>query len=193
MVHEPRKYEKDAIKECSYCFETIHYSDDFCPSCKIFNTIGTTVKSHNKELAIKTLLEDNFDPDTFIHDRIVPGGCSKKRPDFLLLTKWGNIIVEVDEFQHKRNTYPCECEITRMKQIYFDCGVEHLLFIRYNPDNYKVLEGGKPITPIQRKKLLIKIIKEQFDQKDVENLGVMYLFYDGYISGSSEIEDIKVY
>ena len=88
-------------------------------------------------------MERNFDKDIFDHDKVVAGGCSKKRPDFLITTFWGYIILEIDEFQHNRKTYPCECEVNRMKEIYFDCGVKHLLFIRYNPDSYKTIDDQK--------------------------------------------------
>jgi len=127
----------------------------FVKGCKLYISLGNkTVKLHQKELAIKTVLEENFDSDIFDHDKQVRGGCSKRRPDFLLLTEWGNIIVEVDENQHNRKTYPCSCEVSRMKEIYFDCGVEHLLFIRYNPDKYKTLDGEKKVHYTKRRKLL---------------------------------------
>ena len=151
------------------------------------------MKTHNKELEIKALLEENFDSDIFNHDRTVTGGCSRKRPDFLLTTTWGNIVLEVDEFQHKRKTYPCECEISRMKEIYFDCGVENLLFIRYNPDSYKTTTCEKPMIKRKRQELLIKIINQQLKTKEVENLGVMYLFYDYFSIDAIEIEHIDPY
>ena len=193
MIRNPLKYGKNDVKECTYCLEEIHYKDDYCPSCKQFNILGKTVKTHNKELEIKALLEENFDSDIFNHDRTVTGGCSRKRPDFLLITTWGNIVLEVDEFQHKRKTYPCECEISRMKEIYFDCGVENLLFIRYNPDSYKTTTCEKPMIKRKRQELLIKIINQQLKTKEVENLGVMYLFYDYFSIDAIEIEHIDPY
>ncbi len=193
MVIYPLKYGKDDMKECTYCLAEIHYSDDYCPSCKQFNILGQTVKTHAKELEIKVLLEANFDSDIFNHDKTVAGGCSRKRPDFLLTADWGNIVLEVDEFQHKRKTYPCECEITRMKEIYFDCGVKNLLFIRYNPDIYKTVTGEIPMTKKKRQDLLVKIIREQLKKKKVKNLGVMYLFYDHFSADAIEIDPIKPY
>ena len=193
MVYFPLKYGKDDMKECTYCLAKIHYSDNFCPSCKQFNVLGQTVKTHAKELEIKVLLEEKFDSDIFDHDKTVTGGCSKKRPDFLLTANWGNIVLEVDEFQHKRKTYPCECEISRMKEIYFDCGVKNLLFIRYNPDTYLTVTGAKPVIKRKRQDLLVKIIQEQLDKKKVRYLGVMYLFYDHFSVDAIEIERIKAY
>ena len=193
MVPFPLKYGKDDMKECTYCLAEIHYYDDFCPSCKQYNILGQTVKTRIKELEIKVLLEANFDSDIFDHDKTVTGGCSRKRPDFLLTADWGNIVLEVDEFQHKRKTYPCACEISRMKEIYFDCGVKNLLFIRYNPDTYKTITGAKPMIKKNRQDLLVKIIHDQLKKKKIRNLGVMYLFYDHFSVNAIEIERIKPY
>ena len=193
MLINPLKYGKDDVKECTYCLAKIHYYEDYCHSCKQFNILGQTVKTHAKELEIKVLLEEKFDSAIFNHDKTVSGGCSRKRPDFLLTAKWGNIVLEVDEFQHKRKTYPCTCEISRMKEIYFDCGVENLLFIRYNPDNYKTVTYEKPIIKKKRQELLVKIISQQLETKEVENLGVMYLFYDHFSVDAIEIEHIEPY
>ena len=67
-----------------------------------------------------------------------------------------------------------------MKQIYFDCGVEHLLFVRYNPDSYKTFDfsaGGneKGKTHIKSKKykslqnkLLVKYLKEKMTSANEE-------------------------
>src|SRR5690606_3017529 len=111
------------------------------------------------------------------HDTPITDGCSKYRPDFLIEADGGLIIVEVDEYQHRRKTYPCECEISRMKQIYHDLGIEHckLLFIRYNPDKYQPSYGTE-FTPQQRLDYLIKYIRD-YDFKE-PGIQVVYLFYD---------------
>ena len=80
-----------------------------------------------------------------------------------------------------------------MKEIYFDCGTKHLLFIRYNPDKYKTIEGQKSETQLQRRELLIKIIKEKLKKRRFKHLGVMYLFYDGFSMDAIEIEPIDPY
>jgi hypothetical protein len=193
MIRDPIRYTKDAIKACEYCSEEIHYSDDYCKYCKKFNELGKAVKSNKKELIIKSILEDNFSRDVFIHDRIVTGGCSKRRPDFLIMTEWGHIIIEVDEFQHKRVNYPQSCEINRMKEIYFDIGGSKLLFLRYNPDNYKCFNGCKPFSQSKRKYILIKTINEYINSTILQNLGIIYLFYDGFVTNSIKIEKIDPY
>jgi len=80
-----------------------------------------------------------------------------------------------------------------MKEIYFDCGVENILFIRYNPDTYKTITDSKPIIKKKRHELLIKIIQYHLENMEVKNLGVMYLFYDFFSESAIEIEHILPY
>lgn len=194
MVYRPHKRKRGVDSTCSYCTMEINYDQEFCSNCKRYIDMGKTVKRHQKEETIKELLKNNFDKECIRHDRKVEFGCTNRRPDFELTANWGTIILEVDEYQHNRKTYPCSCEITRMKEIYFDCGVENLLFIRYNPDSYLSLEGyAKPERALQRQEFLIKFLQEQLADKKFEHLGVVYLYYDGFSRQSIEIESLDPY
>jgi hypothetical protein len=192
MVVNSHKITDADIKTCEYCQSKILPSEQYCKGCKIYISLGNkTVKRHEKELTIKAVLEEaKID---FTHDLIVKDGCSRKRPDFVILTTWGTIILEIDEHQHNRKTYPCVCEITRMKQLYYDCGVANLLFIRYNPDAYKPLTSIKEEPSRFREDFLIRYIKNRMDKiDDFKHLGVVYLFYDGFELSSCEIEKIDI-
>ena len=57
MVRYPRKYNIDNPTTCKICATDIRYDEEYCPSCKKFNNLGKTVKAHEKELAIKNLLD----------------------------------------------------------------------------------------------------------------------------------------
>ena len=193
MVFQPLSKRKEEIIQCLYCNTDIHYNEQFCSSCKIYISNGNkTVKKKNKELTIKTLLDEH--EIKYYHDNIVVNGCSRKRPDFLIPTNWGNIVLEVDEFQHNRKNYNCECEKTRMQQIYYDIGCEKVLFVRYNPDQYLSLD--KKFSSIERQNFLIKFLKEYICDFPKNNLSVVYLFYDYFICnhkdfiGGVETEEI---
>jgi hypothetical protein len=189
MVINPKNKPKEEEKMCEYCSTIIHYNEMYCSGCKKYIELKQTVKSHQKELEVQKILDDM--EIKYVHDSIVEGGCSKKRPDFLIKTPLGHtIIVEVDENQHIRKTYTCECEITRMKQIYYDVGEEYLLFIRYNPDSYKATEG-QAIPKKKRQEIFKKYLKNSMERLPEYNLGVVYLFYDGYIV-DQEVEKIEV-
>jgi hypothetical protein len=179
---------------CSICL-TSKINDDeiMCEKCKDSTLTNKTIKSKYKELSVKQkLIENNI--DISLYDKVIPKGCSKKRPDFIINTNWGIIVIEVDEFQHNRISYSCECEITRMKQIYFDIGIEHgkVLFIRYNPDNYEQLYG-ETFTTNEKLDSLIRTINYYLNNEIDNYLEVLYLFYDGYTQLTPEIDIINPY
>jgi hypothetical protein len=191
MVQYPTKVKEGDFNKCQICQYKIDPKDQYCGGCKLYIDYGCTVKYREKETSIAVLLDDN--KIEYTHDLTVKDGCSRKRPDFVINTSWGVVILEIDEFQHRRTNYICECEITRMKQLYFDIGLENVLFIRYNPDSYKPL-SGKAETTVKRKEYLLKYIEDlQKDKGDFEGLGVVYLYYDGFERSSVEIEHIEAY
>lgn len=200
MVANPKKRKRTEDTICAFCSTPVHYTEEYCSGCKEYQANGNvTKKRKTKELAVKTLLENAFGSDFAKHDQRVEDGCSRRRPDFLITgaCTWGNVIVEVDEFQHMRNTYPCECEVTRMKQIYHDCGVQNVLFIRYNPDTYKTLDvaAERPMARKKREDFLVRFIRKHIEGPKLfeSPLGVVYLFYDGFSVDSVEIEALDPY
>jgi len=172
---------------CCSCFVEIPHSQ--CVRCASYD--GKTLKTKLKELTVKNALDD-----ARIHyssyDKRVEGGCSARRPDFIITTEWGNIVLEVDEFQHRRTNYPCECEITRMKQIYFDIGSSYLSYIRYNPDPYKPSYSIQ-FPELKRLDFLTRKIKELTLNKPENPCEVLYLFYDGFTHLDVQTEIIEPY
>jgi hypothetical protein len=155
-------------------------NQDKCTSCSEYQ--NPTIRN-SKELRIKDVLNAaNIKYKS--HDTIPDFACSRYRPDFIIEVGLFDIIIEVDENQHK--SYACECEIGRMIQLHQDFGGIPLIFIRYNPDNYKD-NIGTLVKGYQhnkdREKLLIELIIKLLDKQDrVDPLSVIYLFYDGFDS-----------
>ncbi len=193
MVKNPTKYEVDK-KQCEFCCTDINYNENYCNMCKSWiNNNGRTDNRKKKENVIKKLLQDN--KYEYSNDLTVKDGCSKKRPDFIIQAEWGTIILEVDEHQHARKTYTCECEITRMSQLYFDLGLEYLHFIRYNPDEFVsgcVSGNANYWTNKKRQEYLLKHLGNVLINKPQYNLSVIYMFYDGFIE-EQEIENVDPY
>jgi hypothetical protein len=79
---------------------------------------------------------------TWIADKIIHGGCSKRRPDLLLDLGYQIVIVEVDENKHA--DYDCSCENKRIMELSQDLGHRPIVFIRFNPDDYN--KNGTTIT-----------------------------------------------
>jgi hypothetical protein len=55
------------------------------------------------------------------------------RPDILLELQAHNIIIEIDENQHRDYD---NCELKRINLLFEDLEYKHTVFIRFNPDDY---------------------------------------------------------
>jgi hypothetical protein len=125
-------------KKCDKCNLHLLLNDnDLCFYCANPNYL---VKKH--ELDIKHLYDDNEKYYT-AYNKCINGIYY---PDFLFESKYHSVITEVDEHQHR--SYDKDKEVKRMTIIATDKKVP-VIFIRYNPDNYrsfnkqKLIEGDK--------------------------------------------------
>jgi hypothetical protein len=80
------------------------------------------------------LLAEELKEFNFIQDKRIEGGCSKRRPDFLLDLLTHTIIVECDENGHK--AYDTTCEIAKLNETFTDLADRPMVLIRFNPDKY---------------------------------------------------------
>jgi very-short-patch-repair endonuclease len=135
-----------------------------------------------------------FDTNGVIYesaDKVPLGGCNSYRPDFVIDYEFFKVIIEVDENQH--NSYECEYEQKRMINIYQDFGGIPILFIRYNPDSYKTINGIESINKNNRESILLDILKSLKNRKEwTILLSVRYLFYDGYDDHKNEMYEIDI-
>jgi len=117
---------------CLNCF--IHLFPDK-PNARNYKT---------KEKAVVDYILEHFPLDKYswITDKRVKDGCSKRRPDLLLDLGYQIIIVEVDEHQH--TDYDCACENKRLMELSQDVYHRPIVFIRFNPDEY--MDKSKKIT-----------------------------------------------
>jgi hypothetical protein len=92
-----------------------------------------------KEKSVVDNIITTFPEFTWIADKKVADGCSKRRPDLLLDMGSHIIIVEVDENKH--TDYDCSCEHKRLMELSQDLHHRPIVFIRFNPDNYTNHEG----------------------------------------------------
>jgi hypothetical protein len=111
--------------------------DGYCLYCYI-NMFPDKPVSRNyktKEYAVVEYVKNKFSNFDWKTDKIINGGCSKRRPDLLLDLGYQIIIVEVDENQHI--DYDCSCENKRIMELSLDLGHRPIIFIRFNPDEYE--------------------------------------------------------
>ena len=94
-------------------------------------------KTKEKEVVDRVLQE--FSNFTWISDKKIKDGCSRRRPDLLLDMGSHIIILEVDENRH--TNYDCSCEHKRLMELSQDLQHRPIVFIRFNPDSYTNQDG----------------------------------------------------
>ena len=114
-------------KYCLNCF--IHLFPDE-PNIRNYKT---------KEKDVVDRIIQTFNNFTWVADKKVQDGCSRRRPDLLLDMGSHIIIMEVDENKH--TDYDCSCEHKRLMELSQDLQHRPIIFIRFNPDDYIKQEG----------------------------------------------------
>lgn len=119
-----------------------------CPSCLLFRTNGKLceycIPAENnklykqqyvktKEYAVVKYLKEQLPDEEFIYNKSVGNDCTGGHlfPDILFERDYYNVIVEVDEYEHRGASY--QCDEKRMYDIIAKLGLP-TVFIRYNPD-----------------------------------------------------------
>ena len=92
-----------------------------------------------KEKDVVDRITQIFTNFTWIADKKVQDGCSRRRPDLLLDMGSYIIIVEIDENKH--TDYDCSCENKRLMELSQDLQHRPIVFIRFNPDDYTNQDG----------------------------------------------------
>ena len=139
---------------CKECFTHTH---NFCQECKSVYVPNSQYKPycyrcyyslHPEEQAPrkrllkqhyihKELLESILAEYTPVYDKIVVSGGSLRRPDWLFRTPNFNVIMECDEYCHRRSVCYKDDEQLRLVDIYQDLEEKPLIVIRFNPDEYE--------------------------------------------------------
>ena len=147
------------------------------------------MKKHmkKKEMFIGNLLKEEIKQDLSYQDEVVDSSCSKVRPDFVYDCCSHIVIIEVDENQHKSYS---NCGSTkeekqfmenkRMFMIYQSFGGPNVIFIRYNPDSFRVKDKVLKVNDNKRHECLLLWVKHFLKNKSEIPLEVKYLFYDEY-------------
>ena len=134
-----------------------------------------------------------------IDDRIIDNSCVKRRPDRVYDCGSFFVIVEVDENQHSGYNNGCSFvdkktqEDRRMVQIWeaLSNGMMPVIFLRFNPDNFRV--GGKlqKLNMQKRLDVLSKWVLHCLNLKEyvnVPSIRIKHLFFNEYDEKNSEFE-----
>jgi hypothetical protein len=127
--------------------DTLIYSkkyEGYCLHCfmHMFPDKSVSRNYKTKERSVVEFVKTTFPEHNWISDKKVQDGCSKRRPDILCDLGYQVLIIEIDENQHI--DYDCSCENKRIMELSQDIHHRPLIFIRFNPDDYK--KGDKNIT-----------------------------------------------
>jgi hypothetical protein len=146
--------------------------DGYCLFCYIhlFPDKPVSRNYKTKEYSVVDYIKNKFPSLKWVEDKIIAGGCSKRRPDLLLDLLYQIIIIEVDENQH--TSYDCSCQNKRVMELSQDLGHRPIIFIRFNPDDYE--KDGKNITSCwcQNKKGIC-VVKESKKDEWTKRLNVL--------------------
>lgn len=184
--------------EISNCMSSVgKFYDGYCLRCYIglFPNETRTRNYKTKELKVCEFIRENFTDYTIRFDKIVPDGCSKKRPDIYIDMGSYTIIIEVDENQH--DTYGGICENKRFMEIFNDLGNRPMHLIRFNPDKYYnnknelvkscwsfSKEGLSIINRTMRDNWKSRLntlkdtIKNAIEKEPIKEIDIKYLYYD---------------
>ena len=110
--------------------------EGYCLRCfvNLFPDKPNTRNYKTKEKCVVDCITEALPQFTWVADKKVKDGCSKRRPDLLLDLGSHIIIVEVDENKH--TDYDCSCEHKRLMELSQDLQHRPIVFIRFNPDDY---------------------------------------------------------
>ena len=171
---------------------------NFCSLEERDRIMKKRVKKH--EEYINKLLDEEIDIEPFSKDESPDRSCTLKRPDRVYHMGSHIVIIEIDEDQHK--SYKCQAygdtkegkmkgEKIRMYEIsqsypeFPPC-----IWIRYNPDTFRV--NGKLDKMVDKKRhtILVKWVRESLRDYQTKGIKVKYLFYDEYQETDGKFEEI---
>lgn len=153
---------------------------DYCANCDTSRKRRTRVKEHR----LANYLRDNIDVPWTAWNRQLAGsrecgGC--KRPDFVWLLPYLAIVTECDENQHKDRCLAGERQ--RMFDIFNTYGGIHIIYLRFNPDSFKVDGVTRRVSMERRYAELKKALDRELARTPEEVAAlpmfrVTYLFHD---------------
>jgi len=183
---------------CSTIVKKSSRYDGYCLFCfmNLFPDKPVSRNYKTKEYSVVEYVKTNFSHLTWISDKTIQDGCSKRRPDLFLDLGYQIIILEIDENQHI--DYDCSCENKLIMELSQDVGHRPIIFIRFNPDEYTnkenkisscwgVNQNGICVVKKTKKKEWderLETLKEQINywinpvNKTDKTIEVVQLFYD---------------
>ena len=169
VTHKKDKMYNFTSKMCEGCGLVQVFNDK--KLCSAYCDINGRQKTKEMEV-VNYLRQQNIE---FIHNKSIGKVFGNYFPDILINCNTHFIVVEIDEEQHK--LYSNECEYTRMHNIYLSLGLP-TIFIRFNPDDFKVKNIRNRTVLNTKLKKLLNLINSLTYKNNVNYIELYYLYYD---------------
>lgn len=146
-----------------------------------YDPLTRAIRTKSKENQVKAFINANF--DGFVHDQSIHlGGCdctSRRRLDHYKLIGNTFLVIETDEYQHKR--YDQNDEEVRYDDLYMIHSGKWI-YIRFNPDSYIYKREKRHTSMKSRLQTLKKEIEKQINRiqhgENSELVEIIHLYYD---------------
>ena len=190
VKHAKKDMENVVIRKCidEFCYTGVTYTkyDGYCLSCfvRLFPDMPIVRNYKTKETAVRYYIKEQFSNVTWICDKITNNGCSMRRPDLLLDLGYQVLIIEIDENQHRR--YEEICENKRIMELSQDLGHRPVVFIRFNPDDYKIGESKTTSCWYINKSNNLLVIKKSKRKEWNERLGTLKETVEYWMNNQTE-------
>lgn len=178
MINIKSTSKKSTAEKCISCSLVMNVNKKgYCIYCNPSARQGPLLLKQN---ALIEYLDARGLESTYTDSLIENGKYGKERPDRVYKMKDKVVILECDENQHKDRERMCEN--IRMMNIaqWFD-GTP-VYFIRWNPDNYKCIDGSQERIGMRHKRVGDMIEAIQENKMDLPNAlaSVIYMYYDDW-------------
>lgn len=167
----------------------------YCLPCciQVCPEIQVSKNYKSKEKDVTDRIINNYENFSWVKDKVIKDGCSKRRPDMLLDLGSHIIIVEVDENKH--SSYDCSCENKRLMELSQDVGHHPIVFIRFNPDAYTDINGIRITSCWKLNKLGILTVPKTKEKEWNDRIAILISQIDYWIHNTctKTIEIIELF
>jgi hypothetical protein len=179
LAHAPPGYEEALKRMCKYC--DIREDIPFvCATCR--------TRRHKKEYSVVRHLRRTVKAP-FKFDESPGYECTRKRPDIRFEMPTHDVIVEIDEHQHRGHEETCEC--ARISEIVGAIGGKSVVFVRFNPDTVRFGGAVHAVTAAERIDLLVETVKRELARESTTfEVRLVQLWFDSPTSEPKREMDI---
>lgn len=167
--------------ECNICKQTLSNKQKLKKHVEVFHTENGSARSKRKELEIRKVFQDaemKCTEQYYVNFRSLYPTDTFAYIDFMFQNQDTIFLVEVDEFQH--NYEELIIELSRMdkvRQVLLQIypSTQHIVWIRYNPDTFRIAKKQQ-IIPNEKRQDLLKTTIQTY--KPTLSMEILYMYYN---------------